>query len=165
MSNQAARDSAMAAFDAEKLGRSAMDQQQQFEYNKLQDKTGRAMARANAADAARAQAKADLIGGIGGLLDAGVAAASGGLIGGPGLQKAAGALQGSDRRLKKNIKLIGLSPSGLKIYSFKYKNTSFGKGIFQGVMSDEIPSHAVIKGTDGFDRVNYDKIDVQFKNI
>ena len=82
MSNQAARDSAMAAFDAEKLGRSAMDQQQQFEYNKLQDKTGRAMARANTADAARAQAKADLIGGIGGLLDAGVAAASGGALGG-----------------------------------------------------------------------------------
>ena len=47
-----------------------------------------------AADAARASAKADLIGGIGGLLDAGVAAASGGLIGGPGLQNAAKALQG-----------------------------------------------------------------------
>ena len=169
MTNQAARDSALAAFDAEKMGRSAMDQQQQFEWNKIQDKTGRAMARKNAADAARASAKADLIGGIGGLLDAGVAAASGGLIGGgnPAIAKAAGAIQGagSDRRLKKDIKLIGLSPSGLKIYSFKYKNTSFGKGIFQGVMSDEIPSHAVIKGTDGFDRVNYDKIDVQFKNI
>ena len=81
MMNQAARDSALAAFDAEKMGRSAMDQQQQFEWNKIQDKTGRAMARKNAADAARASAKADLIGGIGGLLDAGVAAASGGLLG------------------------------------------------------------------------------------
>ena len=71
----------------------------------------------------------------------------------------------SDRRLKKDIKLIGLSPSGLKVYSFKYKNTSFGKGLFQGVMSDEIPSYAVIKGNDGFDRVDYSKIDVDFKTI
>ena len=71
----------------------------------------------------------------------------------------------SDRRLKKDIKLIGLSSSGLKVYSFKYKNISFGKGIFQGVMSDEIPSHAVIKGNDGFDRVDYSKIEVEFKNI
>ena len=71
----------------------------------------------------------------------------------------------SDRRLKKDIKLIGLSPSGLKIYNFKYKNALLGEGIFQGVMSDEIPVYAVIKGDDGFDRVNYNKIDVQFKNI
>jgi len=157
--NQAARDSAMAAFDAEKMGRAAMDQQQQFEWNKIQDQTGRAMARKNAADAARASAKADLIGGIAGIADAAVSAATGGM--GAKAQK----WITSDRRLKKDIKLIGLSPSGLKIYSFKYKNTSFGKGLFQGVMSDEIPSYAVIKGNDGFDRVDYSKIDVQFKNI
>ena len=78
MQNQAARDSALAAFDAEKMGRAAMDQQQQFEWNKIQDKTGRAMARKNAADAARASAKADLIGGIAGIVDAGVSAATGG---------------------------------------------------------------------------------------
>ncbi len=150
MQNQASRDSAMAAFDAEQMSRSAMDQQQQFEWNKVQDQTGRAMARKNAADAARASAKADLIGGIAGVADVAVKAFTGGI---------------SDRRLKKDIKLIGLSPSGLKIYSFKYKDSSFGKGIFQGVMSDEIPSNAVIKGNDGFDRVDYSKIDVEFKNI
>jgi len=161
MSNQAARDSALAAFDAEKMGRAALDQQQQFEWNKIQDKTGRAMARKNAADAARASAKADLIGGIAGIADAAVSAATGG-AGAAGLF---GKNKGSDRRLKKDIKLIGLSPSGLKIYSFKYKDISFGEGIFQGVMSDEIPAHAVIKGNDGFDRVNYSKIDVEFKNI
>ncbi len=78
MTNQAARDSAMAAFDAEKMGRAALDQTQQFEWNKMQDKTGRAMARKNAADAARASAKADLIGGIAGIADAAVSAATGG---------------------------------------------------------------------------------------
>ena len=144
------------------MGRAALDQQQQFEWNKIQDKTGRAMARKNAADAARASAKADLIGGIAGIADAAVSAATGGM--------GASNLFGknpppSDRRLKKDIKLIGLSPSGIKIYSFKYKDTSFGKGIFQGVMSDEITPDAVIKGDDGFDRVDYSKIDVEFKNI
>ena len=38
------------------------------------------MARKNAADAARASAKADLIGGIAGIADAAVSAATGGII-------------------------------------------------------------------------------------
>ena len=71
----------------------------------------------------------------------------------------------SDRRLKENIKLIGYSPSGLKIYNFEYINKAFGQGIFQGVMSDEIPMGAVIKNKDGYDRVDYSKIDVEFKQI
>ena len=71
----------------------------------------------------------------------------------------------SDRRLKKSIKLIGLSNSGIKIYSFEYKNTKDGEGLFQGVMSDEIPAHAIVKHEDGFDRVNYNKLDVEFKKI
>ena len=71
----------------------------------------------------------------------------------------------SDRRMKKDIKLIGLSPSGLKVYSFEYKDNSFGKGIYQGVMSDEIPNNAVIKHEDGFDRVDYSMLDVEFKLI
>ena len=65
----------------------------------------------------------------------------------------------------KNIKLIGYSPSGLKIYVFEYINKAFGKGIFQGVMSDEIPQIAVIKHSDGYDKVDYSKIDVDFKQI
>jgi len=78
---------------------------------------------------------------------------------------AGGFAQRSDRRLKKNIKLIKYSPSGLKIYSFKYINKMFGEGVYQGVMSDEIPQYAVIKHTDGFDRVDYSKLDVEFKQI
>jgi len=69
----------------------------------------------------------------------------------------------SDRRLKKDIKFLRLSPSGLKIYSFKYKNQD---GIYEGVMSDEIPNYAVVKNFRGiYDGVDYSKIDVEFKQI
>jgi len=70
----------------------------------------------------------------------------------------------SDRRLKKNIKLIGYSSSGLKIYAFEYINKLFGNGMFQGVMSDEIPQYAVSKNN-GYDMVDYSKLDVEFKQI
>ena len=70
----------------------------------------------------------------------------------------------SDRRLKKNINKIGESPSGINIYSFEFKNSKHGKGLFQGVMSDEIPQEVV--GTkDGYDTVDYSKLDVEFKQI
>jgi hypothetical protein len=71
----------------------------------------------------------------------------------------------SDKRLKKNIEKIGTSKSGLNIYSFEYKNSDFGNGVYQGVMSDEIPNHAVIKEEDVYDMVDYSKIDVEFKLI
>ena len=74
-------------------------------------------------------------------------------------------LAGSDRKLKKNIKLIGYSPSGLKIYLFEYIDKMFGDGIYQGVMSDEIPQSAVIKHKNGYDMVDYSKIDVKFKKV
>ena len=72
----------------------------------------------------------------------------------------------SDRRLKKNIKLIGKSNNGLNIYAFEYINKIFGKGKWQGVMSDEVPNSAIIKNFTGiFDGVDYSKIDVEFKQI
>ena len=70
----------------------------------------------------------------------------------------------SDRRLKKNIKKIRKSASGLNIYSFEYIDESYGKGTYEGVMSDEIPAEAVIN-VNGYDRVDYSKIDVEFKQI
>jgi len=70
----------------------------------------------------------------------------------------------SDRKLKKNINLIGESPSGLNIYSFEYINSKHGQGLFQGVMSDEIPQEAVIFNGE-HDMVDYSKIDVDFKQI
>ena len=71
----------------------------------------------------------------------------------------------SDRRLKKDIELIGESPSGLNIYSFKYIDNKYGEGTYQGVMSDEIPFYAVSISSDGYDMVDYSKIDVNFKQI
>jgi len=75
-----------------------------------------------------------------------------------------GDLVGSDRKLKKNIKLIGKSPSGLNIYAFEYINKIFGKGIYQGVMSDEIPNNAIVNNGE-YDMVDYSKLDVEFKQI
>jgi hypothetical protein len=72
-------------------------------------------------------------------------------------------LAASDRRLKQNITQIGKSSNGLNIYTFEYIDKSFGEGMWQGVMSDEIPQTAVIKDSDGYDRVDYSKLDVEFK--
>ena len=57
---------------------------------------------------------------------------------------------------------MGKSPSGLNIYNFEYKNK---QGIYQGVMSDEIPYDAVTKHSNSYDMVNYNKIDVDFIKI
>ena len=65
---------------------------------------------------------------------------------------------------EKNINKIGESPSGLNIYSFEYKNSKYGEGLFQGVMSDEIPQEAV-STKDGYDMVDYSTLDVEFKQI
>ena len=70
----------------------------------------------------------------------------------------------SDRRLKKNITKIGESMSGLNIYSFEYKNPTYGNGLFQGVISDEIPQDAVINNGE-YDMVNYNLLDVEFKQL
>jgi len=70
----------------------------------------------------------------------------------------------SDRKLKKNISKIGESNSGLNIYSFEYKDSKYGEGLFQGVMSDEVPQEAVTK-KDNYDMVNYSMLDVEFKQI
>ena len=82
-----------------------------------------------------------------------------------GVGDAVGSLFGlSDKRFKKNIKLISKSPSGLNIYAFEYIDKFFGDGIYQGVMSDEVPSNAVINNG-GYDRVDYSKLDVEFKKL
>lgn len=74
----------------------------------------------------------------------------------------------SDRRLKKEIKLIGQSPSGINIYEFKYRAKyaeKYGTGKFQGVMSDEVPWRAVTVDKGGYDMVDYSLIDVEFKKL
>lgn len=71
----------------------------------------------------------------------------------------------SERSLKKDIKFIGVSNSGLNIYTFKYINEKFGKGTFQGVMADEMSTDVVAIHPDGYRVVNYSAIDVDFKQI
>ena len=100
-----------------------------------------------AADQAIAQSNAALYGGIGSLVGTAAMAAV------------------SDRKMKKNINLIGQSPSGLNIYNFEYINSKHGDGMYQGVLSDEIPSNAIIDSGNGYDMVNYSMIDVEFKRI
>ena len=120
---------------------------------KVSEQLSMAGQRKQAADDARAKATEDIMSGVGQMGQA-AATAMDPTSGIPGL---------SDRKSKKNIKLIGYSPSGLKIYIFEYIDKSFGDGFFQGVMSDEIPQTAVIKHPDGYDRVDYSKLDVEFK--
>ncbi len=80
--------------------------------------------------------------------------------GGAGLWKTS-----SDKRLKENIKKIGESISGLGIYKFNYIGQAKK---YIGAMADEVlkvvPEAAKL-GDDGFYRVNYNLIDVQFKEV
>ena len=71
-------------------------------------------------------------------------------------------LGSSDLRLKKNISKIGKSESGLNIYEFNYIDK---EGTYQGVMSNEVPKEAVLVDIDGYDLVDYSKVDVDFKRI
>lgn len=71
----------------------------------------------------------------------------------------------SDRRLKTNIKLIGKSEQGYNIYSFKFIDPSYGEGVYQGVIADEMPEQVISKNEDGYNMVDYSVIDVEFKKI
>ena len=123
-----------------------------YQFEQQEDRTMQQLNRLSGqqaqAEANRAQAKSNQSSAIGG-----IASGLGGIAAGF-----------SDRRLKKNIKSIGVSDNGLKIYSFEYIDKNLGDGIFQGVMSDEIPKEAVIP-FDGYDLVDYSRIDVEFKKI
>ena len=67
----------------------------------------------------------------------------------------------SDIRLKDDIKLVGKSPSGIKIYNFKYKGDDKK---YQGVMAHQVP-HASIVNDEGYLMVDYNKLDVEFKEV
>ena len=67
----------------------------------------------------------------------------------------------SDINLKTDIKLKSKSPSGLNIYSFKYKGDD---KIYQGVMAQEVPWASSI-AENGYLQVDYSKVDVEFKRL
>lgn len=70
----------------------------------------------------------------------------------------------SDQRLKKNIKLVNTSPSGIPIYHFEYKNSDT---LYEGVMAQDIikthPEAVFIE--DGYYKVDYSLLDVDFKEV
>ena len=79
-------------------------------------------------------------------------------------------LKYSDRDLKKNIKKIGKSKSGINIYEFEYKDPgTYGTGVYQGVIADDLPKEIYDKAVRVDDNknetVNYSKLDVEFKKI
>jgi hypothetical protein len=67
----------------------------------------------------------------------------------------------SDVRLKEDVQLVGKSPSGINIYSFKYKHTD---GTYEGVMAQEVPWAREMTDT-GFYMVDYSKVDVEFRRL
>ncbi|NYJ13778.1 hypothetical protein GGI64_004865 [Rhizobium leguminosarum] len=72
---------------------------------------------------------------------------------------------GSDRRLKTNVRRIGTSPAGIPIYAFRY---IWGGPQFVGTMAQDlllIRPDAVIQGTTGYYRVDYDKLDIRMISI
>ena len=67
----------------------------------------------------------------------------------------------SDSRLKDHIRLVGKSPAGINIYSFKYKQLD---GTYEGVMAQEVPWARTMTDT-GFYAVDYSKVDVEFRRL
>ena len=51
----------------------------------------------------------------------------------------------------------------INIYEFDYKDKSYGKGRYQGVMAQEVPEASY--DNNGKLWVDYSKIDVEFKEI
>ena len=128
---------------------------QQFEFDRMQTLLGMSMEEVAAekqAALAKQQQKSDTFGQI---------------IGAVG-SLAGTAMMASDRDLKKNIKKVGKSPSGINVYEFEYKDKSDGEGVYQGVMSDDLPKEIKNKAVttkNGVDAVDYSVLDVEFKRI
>ena len=71
---------------------------------------------------------------------------------------------GSDYALKENIELVDKSNSGINIYEFDYKDKSYGKYRYRGVMAQEVPE-ASFRNIDGYLWVDYSKVDVLFERV
>ena len=67
----------------------------------------------------------------------------------------------SDVRLKHDIRFVGRSPSGLRIYRFKYNNSN---EVYEGVIAQEVPWASEMTDT-GYYMVDYSKLDVEFRRI
>ena len=71
----------------------------------------------------------------------------------------------SDERLKTDLKLVGTSPSGIKIYRFRYRGDSRW---YEGVLAQELlltHPEAVVFSSSGYMMVHYGLIDVPFREL
>ena len=86
----------------------------------------------------------------------------GGLLAGAGVAAQAGAF-GSDARIKDNIEYVGME-NGFKTYEFNYLGRD---NRYKGVMAQEVMVERpdAVEMQDGFYRVNYDAIGVQFEAV
>ena len=83
-------------------------------------------------------------------------------IGATGGLLAPGLALTSDRRLKRNVKQVGISPSGIPTYTFQYLDHD---SVYHGVMAQDLQSvapEALVTREDGMFAVHYDLIDVDF---
>jgi len=74
----------------------------------------------------------------------------------------------SDIRLKENIEQVGVSPSGIPIFEFEYKDKKYGEFRYEGVMAqdvEEINPDAVITLENGTKAVIYAMIDADFRRV
>jgi hypothetical protein len=76
----------------------------------------------------------------------------------------------SDKRLKYDINKIGVSKMGIPIYTFRYKqdyNGIVAHLLYEGVIAQDLINmgldNTVYRDPDGFYKVDYSKIDVEFK--
>jgi len=111
----------------------------------LGDAAASQSARNQAYEAAKAQRKASIYQGVGSL----------------GAAAIMFAMFSSDRRMKTDVKKIGESDTGINIYEFAYIGAN---GRYQGVMAHEVP-WAVVEADDGYFKVDYSKVDVEFKRV
>jgi len=71
----------------------------------------------------------------------------------------------SDVRLKTNIQRIGTAAHNLPRYTFSYLNE---EGVYEGVMAQDVMNvmpAAVVTGEDGYYRVNYDMLGIEFRRL
>jgi hypothetical protein len=90
----------------------------------------------------------------------------GGLMGGvQGGANAIGALAASDIRLKRDIVKLTKFVNGLTAYCFRYL---WDDTFYVGVMAHEVAQHtpdAVVRGSDGYLRVNYGRLGIPFMTL
>ncbi|NNU50695.1 tail fiber domain-containing protein [Rhizobium sp. WYCCWR 11279] len=76
-----------------------------------------------------------------------------------------GGWDGSDRRLKTQIRRIGTSPSGIPIYAFRYL---WGGPLFIGTMAQDlllIRPDAVMQTASGYYMVDYARLDIDMVSV